>query len=779
MKQNYLLFFTFVWFCTATMLGQDFNVHITGKITDAVTGKPLSGADIYIASSQKGTISDENGNFKLTNLRQGKYTVIVSYIGYKKFDKTLNINANETLNVALQPQVESLNEVVIKATKTEERQLRQSAMTVSVLGSNLFQGTSSSLNDVLNKTVGMTIRNSGGVGSASRISVRGLEGKRVGLFLDNAPMNQFSDFVSLHDIPIDMIERVEIYKGIVPARLGGTAMGGAVNLITKSYPPVYYDVSYEVASFNTHIVQSLFKRNWKESGLEFGFSANYTYSDNDYEMDLPHHRGFRVKRDHDRHRKLLVGGGLKAKKWWFDELAIEAVTVRSDQQIQGIESNIQQAHTETSMEVIVLEMEKHNFFLEGLDFTSDMNYGWLGYHLRDTSSVRYHWDGTTYPPTSMYGGEIGMYGSLATRKSKTFNNRTNFEYIINENQSLNFTTSVAMIRNSPSDVIKEKVIGYRTDYDSKMFSWVVGLSHEASSRNKKWLNSLNFKYYHYQSQSQQAGLLGLGGVKIFDVKQRDYGVSNATRYKFTDNFMAKGSVAYEARIPTDTELLGDGFLIAPAKDLLPERSRNFNLGFIYQQNDDKDNRLEVEINGFYSYVTDMIRFTGGALQSKYENFGKMRSMGVEAEVKADIFPFLYGYANVTYQDLRDKRELEPNTQIPNATLNKRIPNIPYYMSNFGLEFHKQNLFGGKEQNTRLLLDSQFVEGYWYDFEVSKYQERRIPRSLVFHFAVEHTFMDGRLTLSARVNNFTNQKVVSEFNRPLPGRNIGFKVRYRI
>lgn len=709
----------------------------------------------------------------------GKNTLIVSHIGYETYRKVLNINSNEIINIALQPKVENLNEVVVISSKKEERELKQSAMTISVLGSNMFQGTTSSINDVLNKTVGITIRNSGGVGSASRISVRGLEGKRVGLFLDNAPMNQFSDYVSLHDIPIDMIERIEIYKGIVPARLGGTSVGSAVNLITKSYPPVYYDASYEIASFNTHIFQSLFKRNFEKSGLEFGFSANYTYSDNDYEMDLPHHRGLRVKRDHDRHRKLLVGGGLKAKKWWFDEASIEAVTVRSDQQIQGIEHNIQKAYSESSLLALVMELEKENFFLEGLDFTSDSNYGWLGYRLVDTSAVRYDWHGKTYPPTSLYGGEIGMYGSLAERKSKSFTNRTNFEYIINENQSLNLNSMVSYIKNSPSDPIKEKVIGYRTDFDNKMLSWVLGLSYDVSNRNKKFLNSLHFKYYYYESATKQAGLLGFGGVREYNVNKKDFGVSNAIRYKFTDDFMLKGSFGYESRLPSDTELLGDGFLIAPAKELLPERSRNANIGFLYNKIGEKSNKIEVELNGFYSYITDMIRFTGGALQSVYENFGKMQTIGVEAEVKADIFSFLYGYANVTYQDLRDKREFEPNTQIPNATLNKRIPNIPYYMSNFGLEFHKQNLFGGKEQNTRLLLDSQFVEGYWYDFEVSKYQERRIPRSLVFHFAVEHTFMDGRLTLSARVNNFTNQRVISEFNRPLPGRNIGFKIRYRI
>ena len=81
-----------------------------------------------------------------------------------------------------------------------------------------------------------TVRSTGGVGSASRLSVRGLEGKRIGFFIDEAPMNDQSDFLDLNDIPVDMIDRIEIYKGVVPAKFGGSAMGGAVNIVLKEYP---------------------------------------------------------------------------------------------------------------------------------------------------------------------------------------------------------------------------------------------------------------------------------------------------------------------------------------------------------------------------------------------------------------------------------------------------------------------------------------------------------------------------------------------------------------
>ena len=74
----------------------------------------------------------------------------------------------------------------------------------------------------------------------------------------------------------------------------------------------------------------------------------------------------------------------------------------------------------------------------------------------------------------------------------------------------------------------------------------------------------------------------------------------------------------------------------------------------------------------------MIRQTQNYTQTRYENFGEMRTLGVEAEVKADVLPWLYGYANVTFQDLRDVREYEPDSKAPNPTRHLRMPNIPYF-----------------------------------------------------------------------------------------------------
>lgn len=237
------------------------------------------------------------------------------------------------------------------------------------------------------------------------------------------------------------------------------------------------------------------------------------------------------------------------------------------------------------------------------------------------------------------------------------------------------------------------------------------------------------------------------------------------------------SFGYDVRLPSEEELLGDGYVIAPAGNLTPERNISVNIGMLFDLTGKASSNLQIELNGYYMHLKDMIRFTGGFLQSQYQNFGEMRTLGMEAEVKADMTRWLYGYVNATYQDLRDVRKYEQNTTVANPTKGSRMPNIPYLMANAGLEFHKENLFGGSGMNTRIFTDASFVEEYLYDFEQSQFQQHRIPRALSCNIGFEQSFGNGRYFIMGKINNLTDTKMISEFNRPLPGRSFTIRFRY--
>lgn len=757
--------------------------HITksttlqGIVKDADTDEPLIGVTIRI-SRHEGVVTDNNGQFSV-KLPLGEYKIILSYLGYKDKEQIVNLRneQSQSLKIYLEPQNRTLGEVVVSG-KSKEREMRESTMPVSVISAKDLRGTVSNANEVLAKTVGVTIRSSGGEGSATRVSIRGLEGKRVGIFVDARPMNENSDFSDINDFPLDMIERIEIYKGIVPAWLGGSSVGGAVNIVLKEYPPHYYDVSYSLSSFNTHKINAVVKYNDAKHGLLFGIGGGYVYSDNNYKMESPYYKGLKVRRKHDQFKKLIGGFSMKAFKWWFDEVELELGVIHNEKQIQGLEYDIRKAHSDTKNYSSRLHFDKGDFLLKDLDFKADFLYSLNRTEFIDTAKVRYNFDGTTFPTPSPYGGEVAKYPSNAINKKHTFLSKINLNYIIAEQHTINFNSLISYAYGIPKDDIRDASLGYKSGFDSHMISMNHGLSYEFTSRDRRFINIVAAKHYYYNSSTKQINPFeSKEEAQRYDCLKHDFGASESMRYSLLSSLYAKGSIAYDVRLPSEEELLGDGWLIEPSTELTPERNTSINLGLLFNQTNSYGNNLQIELNGFYSYLTDMIRFVGGPIRSHYENFGKMKMKGLELEVKADITRWLYGYGNTTYQDLRDARKYEPRTKNPNSTKGDRMPNIPYWMMNAGLEFHKENLFGGKGQNTRIMTDVSYIHKYYYDFKQSIYQERIIPTAFTINFGVEHSFLHESLILSAHVNNLADKKVLSEFNRPLPGRNMGFKIRY--
>ena len=299
-------FFYLLLLISASVSAQN-TYKLIGTITDKSTGIPLPQATVYIKELKKGSIANANGEYELAGLPKGNYTLLFSYLGYQTATKKVSTGQQTRIDISLKEQAEQISEVIVSA-KTIAHQKKEESMPITVIDMSNMRGTVSNVQDILAKTVGITLRTSGGVGSSSRISVRGLEGKRIGFFIDELPMTEQTDYLDINDIPVDMIDRIEIYKGVVPARFGGSSLGGAINIVIREYPNKYADFSYGYESFNTHKVQGVFKRNLKEHGYTLGIGGGYTTSDNNYTFDSPYRKGLRITRNHDKYRKYLIGG---------------------------------------------------------------------------------------------------------------------------------------------------------------------------------------------------------------------------------------------------------------------------------------------------------------------------------------------------------------------------------------------------------------------------------------------------------------------------------------
>lgn len=130
---------------------------------------------------------------------------------------------------------DSLNPIVVTAEKsTSEQEIRRGTGSAEVIDVSNETGTMKTLTDILEDQAGVRIKRYGGIGSESTISIRGTNANQVQIFIDGVPLRDSRmGEVNLESIPLDNVERVEVYRGFVPARLGGSAIGGAVNIVTK------------------------------------------------------------------------------------------------------------------------------------------------------------------------------------------------------------------------------------------------------------------------------------------------------------------------------------------------------------------------------------------------------------------------------------------------------------------------------------------------------------------------------------------------------------------
>ena len=222
---------------------------ITGTITDATTGEPLAGATVFIESLQKGSGTDLDGNYNITSVPAGTYTLTANFVGYRKFEASVNVGSGSTvLNIELTLDLVGLEEVVVTGIASSTSRA-VSPVAISKIDaedlqiSNTYTGVSELLGG---KIAGVTVQPaSGNPGGGVRFVVRsggglGGNGQPIiyidGTRVDNAQITGFGvggqGIGALADLNPNDIASVDVLKGPAAAALYGTSGSNGVVLIT-------------------------------------------------------------------------------------------------------------------------------------------------------------------------------------------------------------------------------------------------------------------------------------------------------------------------------------------------------------------------------------------------------------------------------------------------------------------------------------------------------------------------------------------------------------------
>ena len=221
-----------------TTLASNAQGVLNGVVLEKSSKKAIPGAHITIDS--RVVSANESGTFLIKDIPSGSISVHISAIGYKSTEKRVTVQSGDTslLEFYLEEDNRFLDEIVISATRTENR-ISQIPGRVEVITPEKLQLTGSqSLDEVLTLLPGVqTARSFGLFSHKSTVSMRGVSGKeqaRTLVLIDGIPVNKSDGgSVNWNLISTGEVERVEVVKGPGSALYGGNAMGGIINVVNK------------------------------------------------------------------------------------------------------------------------------------------------------------------------------------------------------------------------------------------------------------------------------------------------------------------------------------------------------------------------------------------------------------------------------------------------------------------------------------------------------------------------------------------------------------------
>ncbi|MCC8146771.1 MAG: TonB-dependent receptor [Bacteroidales bacterium] len=763
---------------------------ITGKVITP-DQKAVDYATVYLKDTEYGSSTNSEGIY-LINAPEGKYTLVVSSIGYKKIETpvVLTIGKEEILDLELTPLETNLKEVVVQTNAV--KQVKESAFNVIAIDAKSLHNTTLDLAGTLAKVPGVKLREAGGVGSDMRFSLDGFSGKHVKFFIDGVPQEGVGASFGINNIPINYADRIEVYRGVVPVGFGADAIGGVVNIVTAGKGQrTFVDASYSFGSFNTHRSYVNVGHTTKQ-GLFFELNAYQNYSDNNYWIHTPvkdletgaisKSTIEKVKRFHDNYHNetVIFKVGLVGKSF-ADRLMLGINLSQYDKEIQnGVRQEIVFGEKSRNGYSIMpsLVYKKRNLFTDGLNVTLTANYNRNMTHNVDTSAYSFNWRGE-----SIYNN--GSLGEQSYQNSKNdadnWNTTFNAQYWLSEMHS--FTLNHVLTANNRSTRGNSETSSHTSTYDKTSRKNITGLSY-LFNYNQIWNVSAFGKYYNQYNNGPRRESASSYNYILFSEEVGNWGYGVAGTYFFLKDFQAKLSYEKAYRLPTSEELFGDDDMELGAVGLKPESSNNMNVNLSYSKTINNNHSIYIEGAFLYRYTKDYIRrttdsYSGGKYYASHENYGKVRTVGFSSEVRYNYSNKLSIGGNITSQNIRDDEEFDANqSQKINEAYKARIPNIPYFFSNMDASYYFHD-FMGKGNILTITYGNLYVHEFPLFIEKNgdKETKMRVPDQFSHDISLTYSVKNGRYNFSLECRNFTDERLYDNFSLEKPGRAFYGKVRY--
>ena len=769
--------------------GQD-GISVSGIVKDS-SGDLLIGASVTIRNTDKSTLTDSSGSFRILIDKNESYTFEVQHIGFKKLTRSISQKdiKKGIVVFTLQDDLTQLSEVQVIG-RTETQQAKLQPIKAEIINTKAVQEQPSTLVELMNRSAGIRIRQTGGLGSNAGLMMNGFQDRAIKNFKDGIPMDYLGAGYNISLVPVNMLERVEVYKGVLPTALGADALGGAVNMVTKKSLYRYAEASYEIASFNTHrvSVNGLYSDTTRHFYL--GADAFLNRSDNNYKVDVTvtdqetaARSQANVRLFHNQFTNFYTEayGGLTNLRW-ADDLRVGLTWFHINRQNQYGSTMSQPFGASVSRQYSVIPTLRYRKRFGKLSIDQFLTASNIHTTQVDTVKGTYDWYGKFIPSPSRQG-EITVNGSLSDMKFSYFTSRTNFNYDLSKSHKAELNIVSTNVSRTGTDPFGLKMPG--TDQDiltvpAKYYKIVGAIGLQSVFLNEKLTNNVIGKFYYYNTSTIDVDRYSTTlGVHRYNEENR-FGVAEALKYAFNPNTFLRISAEMATRLPEQDEMFGDGNFHRSNFLLKPEKSSNVNLGF----RTEKRNAYSLELNAFYRITRDLIlNVPIDFIFTQNQNVSDVKGLGFETDLSVSLTRWLRANGNFTYQDFRlfDTG----NRQTEKA----RLRNTPYFFANLGLNGTVASFAG--QGKLDLYYYFSFVREYYLsnvpkDLEPdgflglwgkAKFDAPNIIPNQAVHTA-GFTYRPGNsVSFGFQAKNILNTRVYDNFRIQNAGRSFHLKINY--
>lgn len=770
---------------------------ITGKINNFFDDQQ-EGIEIRLVESASKTFTDKNGHFSFENLNPGTYTIYPFYDGFQYAPQIVELKSGETKNITLLigSMEYSLDEVKLQTLTISER-LKTSAIKADVISIEENTKRANSVEELVDRSPGVKIRNVSGLGSTSNIIVGGFTGNAVKFLYDDIPIDYLGSNYGLTKVPTNAISRVEVYKGVLPTKIGVDALGSAINIIPKTSQRTSGTVSYETGSFGTHIATANANIRLNDH-LFIGTNSFYNYSKNDYKVDhLPYKNQetgqvtyIREKLFHNAFNQHSLEFYVQGRDLsWAEVIEFKVNSYGLKKEIQNDPFTrarpFGEVYRKEKGNFIPSLKYKSRFFENKLNINQFLVYSNIDFEIVDRAkNVYYDWKGNAHPTSSSSEmGNMILEDGYLKNEFQQFTSRTNLNYLINNYFQIENNTVYS-------------------HYNRK--STVGNYNRDGTNYNKLISNfALNTQFFEekLESNTQVKYLYGLfKGTynasdnpleeKIVSKEVENTGISFSQALKFNINEKSFVRASYENtyRLPEQNELFGDNNFIVANYELTPEESKNINLGYSYAAE-----KFGFEINSYYRNTKGLIRLKDlNQYQAMFLNLDNVRGLGVELQANVEPVKDLYVSGNLTWNDFRlqSSRDKYLNNQ---HFKDARVANMPFYYGNISAAYNLKEALN-LTTDLSFFWDYSYVHQYYLDYIEKQFEpdgflglfgkskintSRIIPNQHThnFGFIYVRDFEKQSVSFSAELKNVFNEEVYNEFKMQSPGRHFRAKITY--